>query len=175
MLKKTMKKKIHFIITGGTIDKIYDPVRQSTQMAEETIIPRYLENAINPALHELSYETVFMADSTQITDAMRKKIFEAVSRCSDTWIVITHGTDTMSVTAEYLKDHLPLTHGRTIILTGAMTPLREFTLSDGGFNLGYAMNAFENLDPGVYMAMHAQIFPAGTVLKNTKTARFEFK
>ena len=104
-----------------------------------------------------------------------KKILEAVSRCSDTWIVITHGTDTMSVTAEYLKEHLPLTHGRTIILTGSMTPLREFTLSDGGFNLGYAMSAFENLDPGVYMAMHAQVFPAGDVLKNTKTARFEFK
>jgi L-asparaginase len=161
-----MKKKIHFIITGGTIDKVYDPVSQSTQMAQETIIPRYLENAINPALHELTYETLFMADSTEITDSMRKKIFEAVSRSSDAWIVITHGTDTMAVTAEYLKTHLPLTHGRTIILTGSMTPLREFTLSDAGFNLGYALNAIENLEPGIYMAMHAQIFPAGTVQVN---------
>jgi L-asparaginase len=53
--------------------------------------------------------------------------------------------------------------------------LREFTLSDGGFNLGYAISALEHLDPGIYMAMHAQIFPAGDVLKDRKTARFEFK
>lgn len=170
-----MKKKIHFIITGGTIDKVYDPVSQTTQMAPETIIPLYLKNAINPALHENSFETLFMVDSNEITEPMRKKILAAIAACTENWIIITHGTDTMSVTAEFLKDNLPPTHGRTIILTGSMTPLREFTLSDGGFNIGYAISALEHLDPGIYMAMHAQIFPAGDVLKDRATARFEFK
>lgn len=170
-----MKKKIHFIITGGTIDKVYDPVSQTTQMAPESIIPLYLKNAINPALHDITYETPFMVDSNDITEPMRKKILNAITSSKENWIIITHGTDTMSVTAEFLKDSLPPTHGRTIILTGSMTPLREFTLSDGSFNLGYAISTLEHLDPGIYMAMHAQVFPAGDVLKDRTTARFEFK
>ncbi|MCE7887828.1 MAG: asparaginase [Alphaproteobacteria bacterium PRO2] len=170
-----MQKKIHFIITGGTIDKVYDPVSQITRMAPESIIPLYLKNAINPALHDISYETLFMVDSNEITESMRKKILHAITSSKENWVIITHGTDTMSVTAEFLKDHLPPTHGRTIIFTGSMTPLREFTLSDGGFNLGYAISSLEHLDPGIYMAMHAQIFPAGDVLKDRATARFEFK
>jgi hypothetical protein len=99
-----MKKKIHLIITGGTIDKVYDPVSQTTQMAPESIIPLYLKNAINPALHDLTYETPFMVDSNDITEPMRKKILGAITSSKENWIIITHGTDTMSVTAEFLKE-----------------------------------------------------------------------
>lgn len=170
-----MKKNIHFIITGGTIDKLYDPIGQGTKTAKESTMPLYVQNVINPAGGDLSFETVCMIDSLEMTDSLRQQVTDAVLRSNEDCIIITHGTDTMSVTAEFLKDRLPKDNKKTIVLTGALTPLKEFAMSDGGFNLGYAMAVSQILEPGVYISMHANIWPAGTVAKNKDTARFENK
>lgn len=54
-----------------------------------------------------------------------------------------------------------------------MIPLKEFVMSDAGFNLGYAIAQVQNLDAGVYICMNGETFPAGTVIKNRAEARFE--
>ena len=83
-------------------------------------------------------------------------------------VVITHGTDTMSITAEALKD----IKGKTIVLTGAMAPAR-FRETDAVFNIGCATGAVQAMPPGVYIAMNGQIFPAGKVRKNLEARCFE--
>jgi L-asparaginase len=62
--------------------------------------------------------------------------------------------------------------GKTIILTGALTPAR-FKTTDAIFNVGMAVAAAQTAAPGVYIAMSGQVFPAGQVRKNRAENRFE--
>lgn len=167
-----MQSKIHFILTGGTIDKIYDPVGQVTKLSPESTLPSYLRDFIRPDL-DMRFETVCMEDSLNITPPQREEIAAAAVNSPDRYIVITHGTDTMAATAELIVRKLPAEHDKTIVLTGSLIPIKEFAMSDGGFNLGFALSSVLTAKPGVYICMHARIFEAGKVTKNTETARFQ--
>jgi len=86
-------------------------------------------------------------------------------------IVITHGTDTMVVTAQILEKACI---NKTIVLTGAMIPYK-FGSSDGLFNLGTALAFVQSLPKGVYIAMNGKYFTANNAHKNLKTGLFEEK
>jgi L-asparaginase len=62
--------------------------------------------------------------------------------------------------------------GKTIVLTGALSPAR-FKTTDAVFNVGMAVAAVQVVKPGVYIAMSGQVFPAGAVTKNRDENRFE--
>ena len=62
--------------------------------------------------------------------------------------------------------------GKTIVLTGALTPAR-FKTTDAFFNVGMAVAAAQTAEPGVYIAMNGQVFMAGAVRKNRSENRFE--
>jgi len=160
---------LHFIITGGTIDSVYHPPVQHLVPSESSILPEYLESVIKPHF-EMSYEEIAMLDSRDINDDVRQEIVKAALASACDKIIITHGTDTMGETAAALKE---LGADKTIILVGAMIPLKEFVLSDGGFNLGYAIAEAQHLEHGVYICMNAKTFKAGAAQKNVDLARFE--
>ncbi|HSC39973.1 MAG TPA: asparaginase domain-containing protein, partial [Chitinophagaceae bacterium] len=84
-------------------------------------------------------------------------------------IIITHGTDTMTVTARELAEKVP---NKTIVLTGAMIPYK-FGSSDGFFNLGAALAFAQTLPPGVYVVMNGRYFNWDNVRKNKQTGQFE--
>ncbi len=161
---------IHFILTGGTIEKAYDPLTEKPEFKHRSILPEYLQEIIK-VYATLNFETVAQIDSADMCDAIRQKIVKAVDATAAQYIVIVHGTSTMEVTAQYLATNLKST-GKTIILTGAMIPLKEFAMSDGGFNLGYAIAQVQTASDGVYIAMNAQLFSAGDVTKDTQQGRF---
>lgn len=163
---------IHIILTGGTIDKRYDPLTEKPELHSKAITPHYLE-AIIKAHPDIEYETLALIDSTAMTEKVRKKIILSVKESDAKSIIIVHGTSTMEETAQYIHKNLPKTD-KTIILTGAMIPLKEFAMSDGGFNLGYAIAQAQNAAVGVYVAMNAHLFKAGEVTKNTDIGRFEY-
>jgi L-asparaginase len=62
--------------------------------------------------------------------------------------------------------------GKTIVLTGALTPAR-FRTTDAVFNVGMAVATVQVAEPGVYIAMSGQVFEAGAVRKNRAENRFE--
>lgn len=165
-------ESVHIILTGGTINKIYDPVTEKPEIGAAEIIPNYIAGSIRPQ-NQPHFETLFLKDSLDFTDSDRAQILEAVENAQSNRIVIVHGTGTMQITAEYLHQNLRDDARKTVILTGSIIPLKEFAASDGGFNLGYALAQAEHLDPGVYICMNARTFPAGRVRKNIRTARFE--
>jgi len=74
----------------------------------------------------------------------------------------------MAETAESLRG-IP---GKTMVLTGALTPAR-FRTTDAVFNVGMAVAAVQVASPGVYIAMSGQVFAAGAVRKNRAENRFE--
>jgi L-asparaginase len=166
------KRKVHFILTGGTIDSFYNPATESSVPNKASVIPYYIKNMIKPHFAP-SFISVSKKDSRYMTEATRLKIVDAIQKTSAKQIVIVHGTTTMALTAEFISKNKSKIKGKTVILTGAMVPLKEFVQSDGGFNLGYAVASLEHLKPGVYVCMNARTFKAGETGKNEKEARFE--
>lgn len=166
-----MKSSIHFIITGGTIDSLYYPPTETTRPNTESIIPSYIQDVIKPHF-KASFETLCLKDSRDITNSIRKKMISSIHRSSADNIIITHGTVTLTETAEFLDRHIGPTD-KNILLVGAMIPLKEFVLSDGGFNLGFAVGSLSSLKGGVWICMNGKIFKSGHVKKNVKKARFE--
>lgn len=162
---------IHFILTGGTIDSFYYPPKVTTIPLENSVIPNYLQQVVNPHI-KARFDTLCMLDSKDINDKERNSLVKAINESESSQIVICHGTDTMVETQNHLSEKLGNTD-KTIVITGSMIPLKEFAQSDAGFNLGYAVAQVQTLKPGVYICMNAKSFPAGTVVKNFEQARFE--
>ncbi len=114
-------------------------------------------------------ETLMMIDSLEMTDQSRTSIVAKCRLCQENQIVITHGTDTMELTAKALGE--AGIGNKTIVLTGAMVPYK-FGSSDGLFNLGSAIAFAQTLRPGVYVAMNGRSFSWETVRKNKRTGEF---
>ncbi len=158
---------IRFITTGGTIDKVYFDELSQFEVGESV-----LEHVLREGLVQFDWDVVplMKKDSLEIQDADRRVLRDYIANDDATHYVITHGTDTMPETAEMLQS----LKGRTIVLTGALTPAR-FRTTDAVFNVGMAAAAVQTLEPGVYIAMSGQVFRAGEVRKNREENRFEPK
>ena len=156
---------LRFITTGGTIDKIYFDALSQFEVGDSQ-----LKHILTEGLVDFEYDIVplLQKDSIEMTDEDRSKLRDYIANDDVSHFVITHGTDTMPATAEALAG----LDGKTIILTGALTPAR-FKTTDAVFNIGMAVAAAQIAAPGVYIAMSGQVFRAGEVRKNRTENRFE--
>lgn len=166
-----MADHIHVILTGGTIEKAYDPLTEKPEFKHRSVVPDYIY-AVVQAYPDMTFETLYQIDSFDMNPQRRESIKQAIERSDSKKILIIHGTSTMAETAQYLDENFKDTD-KTIILTGSMIPLKEFAMSDGGFNLGYALARLETEKAGIYLAMNAKLFAPNDVTKNTGIGRFE--
>ncbi len=157
---------IRILVTGGTFDKEYNEL-DGTLFFKDTHINELL--ALGRCKIDFSVRTLMMIDSLDMKETDRQLILENCKSCSETKIVITHGTDTMVETAKVLGDNIK---NKTIVLTGALIPFK-FGSSDGLFNLGAAMAFVQSLPHGVYIAMNGKVFPYNNVRKNRQLGLFE--
>ncbi len=159
--------QIRLLITGGTLDKQYQPTT-----GELIFPPTHLPIMLKEANTTLAIETTVLMqkDSLELTDHDRDQIRQTCIQVPQQNIVITHGTDTMVKTAQYLNQSSAL-NSKTIVLTGAMRPFM-FGHSDANFNLGSALMAVQLAQPGVYIAMNGQLFKASQVQKNYQLGLF---
>ena len=158
--------KIAIVITGGTFDKEYNELDGSL-FFKDTHIGEML--ALGRCHVPVRIRQMMMKDSLLMTDRDRERIAHVCRTSPEDRIVITHGTDTMVRTAEFLAGCVK---DRTIVLTGAMIPYK-FGSSDGLFNLGSALAFAQILPHGIYVAMNGRYFPWNAVFKNRKTGFFE--
>ena len=165
------QETIRIIITGGTFDKEYDEIR-GRLFFRESHLPEMLRLGRCNLPVEISF--LMMIDSLDMTGSDRTRIVEECRKVPERLIVITHGTDTMAVTAERLAEAVEgeTLAGKTIVLTGAMVPYK-FGSSDGMFNLGCALAFVQTLPSSVYVAMNGRYFAAGKVVKNRAMGIFE--
>ena len=152
------------LTTGGTIDKNYFDALSEYQIVDSGI-PALLKEARVALAFRI--EEVCRKDSLELTEADRAEIARRVAAAPETRIVITHGTDTMTDTAKALAGIA----GKTIVLTGALSPAR-FAETDAPFNLGMAFAAAQVAPPGVYIAMSGQVFDGLRVVKDRAAGRF---
>ncbi|MFC4992740.1 asparaginase domain-containing protein [Rubritalea tangerina] len=153
------------LTTGGTIDKIYFDATSKYEIGEPTIPHIFKEAGVTVPYQLVS---LLQKDSLEMTDEDRALLHKHCSETAESQILITHGTDTICETAEYLQD---IPH-KTIVLTGALAPAR-FRETDAIFNIGTALGAVQSKTHGVYVAMSGHIFPAGSVRKNREAQCFE--
>ncbi len=156
---------VHIFTTGGTIDKIYFDAKSTFEVGDPQVIDVLREANVTI---ETQVTPLMRKDSLDMTDADRRLIHDAIAADTCPHIVITHGTDSMAVTAQALVD-IP---DKTIVFTGAMQPAK-FRMTDAVFNIASAITACQTLPPGVYIAMNGQVFEAGKVRKNVAENRFE--
>jgi L-asparaginase len=156
---------IRFVTTGGTIDKIYFDDMSQFEVGESQV-----QHILTEGLANFDYDIVsmFRKDSLELTDDDRQKLRDYIENDDAGHYIISHGTDTMVETADVLA-HIA---GKTIVLTGALSPAR-FKTTDAVFNIGMAVAAVQTVEPGVYIAMSGQVFEAGKVRKNRDENCFE--
>jgi L-asparaginase len=159
-------KPIRIFITGGTFDKEYNELNGQLYF-KDTQMHDLLEMGRNKV--PVVIRTLMMIDSLDMTTQDRELIVHQCVQCEEDKIIITHGTDTMAITAKVLAESIK---NKTIVLTGAMIPIK-FGSSDGLFNLGSAMAFVQSLPPGVYVAMNGRFFNWDNVRKNKQTGMFE--
>ena len=157
---------VRILITGGTIDKEYDPIT-----GELTFAKSHLPNMLNQVRCKVRFvlEEIMLKDSLEMRVEDREEILKRCIPCSENRVIVTHGTDTMVETARVLGRNV---EGKTVVLVGAIIPY-AFGASDASFNLGCAFSAVQALQPGVYITMNGKIFPWDNVRKNKESGEFE--
>lgn len=159
-----MTGKIGIFTVGGTIDKVYFDAKSSYEVG-----PPNISEVLGGLSLNVSFDvtSLMQKDSLEMTDTDREIVRKAIEACSETMIIITHGTDTMVQSASVLKS----IKGKTIVLTGALAPA-IFKSSDAMFNIGCALTAVQIKPPGVYIAMNGQIFDHDNVRKDLELGKF---
>lgn len=158
--------EIRLLVTGGTFDKEYNMITGELYFKETHLLEML---KVGRCDLNISIRTLMMIDSVQMTEMDRDIIVNSCNRSEETNIVITHGTDTMVETANYLAERVK---GKAVVLTGAMIPYK-FGSSDGFFNLGSALSFAQVLEPGIYISMQGRIFNYDNCRKNKKAGVFE--
>ncbi len=159
-------KKILIISTGGTFNKIYDPIKGEFSIDEAS---HALEQIASKWLCEFKIMNIIGKDSLEITNHDRLELLASISHSEYHHILIIHGTDTMDVTAEYLAD---ADLEKQIVFTGAMVPYSVDPV-EATANLcsayGY-INAIK--EEGVYIAMNGAMGLYDKVKKDRTKGRF---
>ena len=157
---------IKIFVTGGTFDKDYDE-KNGKLYFKDTHMSEILN--LGRSKVEVKIETLMMIDSLDMKDTDRRLIVDSCESTNEKNIIVTHGTDTMTETANKLGEK---NLQKTIVLTGAMIPYK-FGTSDGLFNIASALAYVQTLSNGVYVAMNGRVFSYDNVIKNKETGVFE--
>lgn len=160
-------RQFHVLVTGGTIDKVYDP-NTGLMIHQDSSIAALLKKGRCQIPYGIS--TLFLKDSTVITDDDRAAMRHTIESIVDDTIIVTHGTDTMIATATYLS-HI---HHKTIICVGAFVP-SSLNNSDAEFNMGAAVAYTQVLPYGSYVAMNGLVHSHDHVEKDYVNQLFKFK
>lgn len=159
-------KKILIISTGGTFNKIYDPIKGEFSIDQAS---HALEDIASKWLCEFQILNIIGKDSLDMTNHDRLELLATINHSEYHHILIIHGTDTMDLTAEYLSD---ADLEKQIVLTGAMVPYSVDPV-EATANLcsayGY-INALEK--EGIYIAMNGVMGPFEKIKKDRTKGKF---
>lgn len=168
----TQIQDVVLITTGGTIEKTYNEFDGSLENRGTSIKNRILSKMRLPYTNIMVYP-LLSKDSLFMTDQDRQMIADTIRDQMQLGcpIVVLHGTDTMTVSAEFCQKEIPVPTV-PVVFTGAMIPM-GFEESDATQNVTEALLASKIIDPGFYISFHNQIFKAPRVRKNKEKGTFE--
>ena len=160
---------ILFLQTGGTIDKDYPKTSKGWAFEiHEPAVKRILKK-LNPSFN-FNIQSILKKDSLEINENDRNLILKVCKESKENKIIITHGTDTIGETAQFLS----VIKNKTIILPGSMRPER-FSNSDADLNIGISIGGIQSIKNGVYVALHGLIIPYDQLSRNIETGQYYIK
>ncbi|MEA3330239.1 MAG: asparaginase domain-containing protein [Campylobacterota bacterium] len=152
---------------GGTFNKRYNPLNGELEVPYDNYA---LDKIVKYVDSEYDLAGVIYKDSLELDINDRKMLANIIMESKDDTFIIIHGTDTMSITAEFLSE---VFDDRKIILTGAMKPF-EIDNLEASVNLGIAIGFSKALtESGVYICMNGHTKPWAKIQKNQKLGKFE--
>ena len=159
-------KKTLIISTGGTFNKVYDPIKGEFYIDETS---HALEQIASKWLCEFEIMNIISKDSLDMTNHDRLELLATISQSDYDHILIVHGTDTMDVTAEYLAD---ADLEKCIVLTGAMVPYSVDPVeATANFSSAYGyLNALGT--EGIYIVMNGVMGTYDKVKKDRIKGKF---
>jgi len=159
-------KKILLINTGGTFNKIYNPLNGELQIDKNATA---LKEISQKWLYEYEVVNIISKDSLYIDNQDRLLLLATINLSRHDDILIIHGTDTMDITAKYLAD---AKLNRRIVLTGAMVPYAIDPI-EATANFASALGYLQTLThEGVYIAMNGVMGSYTEVVKDREAGRF---
>jgi len=159
-------EKILVINTGGTFNKVYNPV---TGILEVNQSGDVLDELIKKWQVEMHVINIIGKDSLEMTNQDRLELLATIHQADEDRILIIHGTDTMDVTAAYLDD---AEIEKKIILTGAMVPY-SIDQTEASANFAAAWTTLQFLESnGIFIAMHGHVASYINLKKDRDAGRF---
>jgi L-asparaginase len=160
-------KKILILNTGGTFNKIYNPLTGNLEI-EPT--GRAIKSIAKAWMCKLNIKNIIGKDSLEMTNEDREFIIEKIKKSKEKRIIIVHGTDTMDKTAKAI-DKAKI--NKIIVLTGAMVP-HAISPIESTSNLCSAYGFIQEKNKGgVYISMNGIIKDYKRVIKNKEKGYFE--
>ncbi len=154
------------INTGGTFNKVYNPVTGTLEVEKEGKALESLTQIWQGNGHVVN---IIGKDSLEMTNHDRLELLATIHRAEEEKILIVHGTDTMDVTAAYLAE---AEIEKKIVLTGAMVPY-SIDPAEASANFASAWTALHFLESeGIYIAMHGHIASYVNLKKDRDAGRF---
>jgi len=162
-------KKLLIIDTGGTFNKIYNPLNGQLEIDTTN---QALTTLANAWLVHLKIINIIGKDSLDMTDEDRVLLSQTIRESNIEHIIVIHGTDTMDKTAELLAEH---NLNKKIILTGSMVPFSINPIeATANFCSAYGyISAIEK--KGIYIGMNGKIGSFKEISKNREKGLFEIK
>ncbi|MFV0481516.1 MAG: asparaginase domain-containing protein [Campylobacteraceae bacterium] len=162
--------KILIINSGGTFNKVYNPLNGELEVEREN---RTIKEILS-TFYNLEYELVgaIYKDSSFFTIDDRRELKNIINSSTCKSCLIVHGTDTMELSAKYLKEEGV---NKTVVLTGAMVPYsisKTEAISNFAMCLGFLI---ANPPKDVYIGMHGYVARYENITKNRQIGRFELK
>jgi L-asparaginase len=166
-VEKTNMEKLLIINSGGTFNKVYNPLKGTLDIEKSGIA---LKNIADSWLTTYTVVNIIGKDSLEMTEEDREEIVQTIYKHRKKKIIIVHGTDTIDQTAAYLAA-ANLHHD--IVLTGAMVPYAIDPIeATANFASAYGYLMASN-SMGVYIAMNGVIKDYKRVIKNKEKGYFE--
>ena len=158
--------KVLIINTGGTFNKVYNPINGQLEIDTKG---NALRSITSKWLCEIEIIDIIGKDSLDMSNHDRLELLATISRSDFHHIIVVHGTDTMDITAEYLNDG---DLEKCIMLTGAIVPY-SLDPVEATANLCSAYGYMNAIDKeGIYIAMNGVIDSYDKVRKDRSKGKF---
>ena len=161
------QNKMLILNCGGTFNKRYNPLNGELEVP-------YDNKAVETILASFNYKYALAGliykDSLEMDSSDRKMIANIIMESDNDKFLIIHGTDTMSLSAEFLSE---IFQNKKIVFTGSMKPF-EIDSIEASLNLGMALGFLHALDEsGIYICMSGHIQRHENIRKNISLGKFE--
>ncbi|QSZ41314.1 asparaginase [Sulfurimonas aquatica] len=152
---------------GGTFNKRYNKLNGELEVPFDN---NAIEKILDSSTENNTISGAIYKDSIDMLSSDRKAIADIILHSVEDKFIVIHGTDTMSLTAEFLAEVIK---NKTVVLTGAMKPF-EIDNIESTLNLGISIGFVNgNNKHGIFIAMNGFVEPWNNVVKNKVLGKFE--